>query len=168
MRALCGLRVCVVSDGDAAGEDMGFMTLATEELEGLFGKIRAKHGSLASMFTDASCTGELYVTGFSMGGALAQIFSYMANLPSDPLKLHVNVAELYLFGSMPSAMTPLSNGQSADGCFKGTSYYNLVPAGVAAGYSAHTMRAALLRLTVAVPIHARLHACMHAHALSSL
>ena len=53
-----------------AGEDMGFITLATEELEGLLGSVRKRHGSLASMFTNAQCTGELYVTGFSMGETL--------------------------------------------------------------------------------------------------
>lgn len=97
------------------------MTGLTEELEVIFGLIRAKHGSLKTWA--ATCTGDLYLAGHSMGGGMASIWAYLANLLSDPLGMGKTVSGVFLFSPMPASTSNLQNGQSADGCFQGAIYY---------------------------------------------
>jgi hypothetical protein len=114
--------------------DVGLSEGLTEELEVILIAIRDRHGSLASW--TASCPGAFTVTGHSMGGGMAAILGYLANLAGDPLNMNKRVSQLLLFAPMPPATTPLTDGQSEGGCFSGTHYYTFVPAGVAAGYGA--------------------------------
>lgn len=103
------------------GVNVGFMTGLTEELEVILTEIRQQHGSLADFA--GSCPGSLSVSGHSMGGGMAAIFAYLANLPSDPLSMGKHVSQTFLFGANPPATTKLENAQSEDGCFEGASYY---------------------------------------------
>ena len=116
--------------GVSAGLSQGLI----DELDVFLDHISDKYGSLAAW--TATCPGDLYLAGHSMGAGIAAVLGYMANLKSDPLGLKKPVTELYLFAAMPPATTELTNEQSADGCFAGSNYYTRTPAGVVPGYPA--------------------------------
>jgi len=73
----------------------------------------------------SSCASSFIVTGHSLGGAVAQLFSVIVNKKDNPLGWKRKVDALYVFGSTPIAKTRLSNEMSADGCFPGGSYVNV-------------------------------------------
>jgi hypothetical protein len=73
---------------------------------------------------EASCPNAFVVTGHSLGGAMAQLFSVLVNRQDDPLKWSRKVDALYTIGSIPVSKVQLTNGQRPDGCFKGKSIYN--------------------------------------------
>lgn len=108
------------------------MTHYIDELEPFLSLFRTKHGSLSAWAK--TCPGRLFVAGHSMGGAMANLFAYWSNHPSDPLDLGKTVTGLYLFGADPITPTPLTNGQRDDGCFDGALYYAQALAGVIPGY----------------------------------
>ena len=112
----------------------GFSQGLTDELEVFLDHITTEYGSLTAF--GASCPGNLYLAGHSMGGGIAAVLGYMANLKSDPLALGKPVAGLYLFAAMPPATSQLTNEQSADGCFAGSNYYTRSLEGVVPGYPA--------------------------------
>merc|ERR1719329_1915659 len=62
------------------------------------------------------CPGSLTVTGHSLGGGLAQLFSAALNHPDDALNAGLHVDAVYTFGAMPVAHESLANG--VDGCFQ--------------------------------------------------
>lgn len=93
-----------------------------------------KHGDLATWAQ--TCTGRLYLAGHSMGGAMSSLLAYWANHPSDPLGMGKTVTGLYTFSADPVSRTALTNGQRADGCFDGVSYYPRALAGLIPGYTA--------------------------------
>ena len=64
-------------------KEVGLWGGFTRELETILTVIRENYGTLAAWA--ATCTGKLFVTGHSMGGALASMFAYLANLKKDPL-----------------------------------------------------------------------------------
>lgn len=115
---------------------VGFAKGLTLELQAILDQITAKHGSLAT-FASTMCKGELHVTGHSMGGGVATILAYLANLDSDPLAMRKPVSKVYLFSSMPVAATDQlinEHGKAAtgNGCFEGASYYTRWPTGLGA------------------------------------
>lgn len=73
---------------------------------------------------DVSCPNAFVVTGHSLGGAMAQLFSVLVNRQDDPLKWSRKVDALYTIGSMPISKVQLTNGQRPDGCFNGKNIFN--------------------------------------------
>merc|ERR1719387_2895350 len=72
------------------------------------------------------CTGGLTVTGHSLGGGLAQMFSMVINKKDDPMNAKLTVNSLYTFGAMPIFAKNAGNGgndKAADGCFSGAQYW---------------------------------------------
>jgi hypothetical protein len=101
------------------------------ELEVILTSIREKYVTLSAWA--ATCPGRLHVAGHSMGGAMAAMFAYLANLNSDPLDMKKPVSMVFLFVAMPPAEKSLTNDQSSDGCFTGVSYYTRALAGIVPG-----------------------------------
>mmetsp|Transcript_39948 Transcript_39948/g.66000 ORF Transcript_39948/g.66000 Transcript_39948/m.66000 type:complete len:325 (-) Transcript_39948:264-1238(-) len=71
------------------------------------------------------CTGPLIVTGYALGGGLAQLFSLALNNEAFPLAVGLKVDFLYTFGAMAVIADAAANGnkKSSDGCFAGTQYW---------------------------------------------
>lgn len=70
------------------------------------------------------CTGgKLTVTGHSLGGGLAQIFSLAINKKDDPLNAKLVVDRLYTFGAMAISAADGNNDKAADGCFPGAQFW---------------------------------------------
>mmetsp|Transcript_142007 Transcript_142007/g.245923 ORF Transcript_142007/g.245923 Transcript_142007/m.245923 type:complete len:315 (+) Transcript_142007:65-1009(+) len=71
------------------------------------------------------CGGSLIVTGHSLGGGLAQLFSLALNNEAFPLAVGLKVDFLYTFGAMAVIADAAANGnkKSSDGCFAGTQYW---------------------------------------------
>jgi len=67
---------------------------------------------------------KLTSTGHSLGGALASVFAYVANLPSDPMGLKKTVDKLVTIGAVPPTEVPLTNGVNND-CFPGSRFINV-------------------------------------------
>ena len=103
------------------------------ELDVLLDLLVRGHGNMTAMLN--TCPGELYVAAHGMGGAVAQLFAWLANRDDDPLRMNKKVTKLHTFGSPPVANFPLTNeaweeqGQP-EGCFAGTHWYTRVPEGV--------------------------------------
>lgn len=72
-----------------------------------------------------NCTGELTVTGHSLGGALAQLFSLAVNHHGDPLQTGgLTVHKLYTFGAMSAIDWAQGlNNKTEDNCFAGAQIY---------------------------------------------
>jgi hypothetical protein len=102
------------------------------ELEIILTSIREKYTTLAAWA--ATCPGRLHVAGHSMGGGMAAIFAFLANMNSDPLGMKKPVSRVFLFAPMAPATTTLYNERSSDGCFTGGSYYTRALAGVVPGF----------------------------------
>jgi len=87
------------------------------ELEGL---IKVMNFSLIRR----TCTNKaLTVTGHSLGGGLAQLFSLVLNQVGDPLNAGIKVDFLYTFGGMSVGTTDLPNHGSPSGCIRGSQFY---------------------------------------------
>lgn len=72
----------------------------------------------------SSCTGPLTVTGHSMGGGLAQLFTLAINKEGDPLSANLKVDFLYTFGAMSATIgNGVNDKNKAGGCFAGAQYY---------------------------------------------
>mmetsp|Transcript_130516 Transcript_130516/g.230671 ORF Transcript_130516/g.230671 Transcript_130516/m.230671 type:complete len:202 (-) Transcript_130516:220-825(-) len=71
------------------------------------------------------CGGSLIVTGHSLGGGLAQLFSLALNNEAFPLAAGLKVDFLYTFGAMAVIADAEANGnnKASDGCFAGTQYW---------------------------------------------
>lgn len=72
----------------------------------------------------ATCTKSIMVTGHSLGGALAQLFSLLVNKKSDPLGADITADLLFTFGTMPISTDDQVNDKSANGCFDGMHFFN--------------------------------------------
>ena len=59
------------------------------------------------------------VTGHSLGGGLAQMFTMALNSNADLLKAGFTADSLYTYGAMPVSAVGTKNDQAADGCFSG-------------------------------------------------
>ena len=119
---------------DFYGQKDTINAMIAAEVEVILGEIRKKHGTLKAWA--ATCPGKLYLSGHSMGAAMAQVIGYLANLNSDPLGMKKPIAAMYLLGPPGVATKALHNGQSSDGCFDGFIYYATVPEGFLPGYGA--------------------------------
>ena len=119
---------------DFYGQKDTINAMIAAEVEVILGEIRQKHGTLKAWA--ATCPGKLYLSGHSMGAAMAQVIGYLANLNSDPLGMKKPIAAMYLLGPPGVATKALHNGQSSDGCFDGFIYYATVPEGFLPGYGA--------------------------------
>jgi len=76
-------------------------------------------------FIRGACTGKtLTITGHSLGGGLAQLFSLLLNKAGDPLKAGIKADFLYTFGAMSVGTVNLPNDVAQDGCMKGEQFYN--------------------------------------------
>jgi len=76
-------------------------------------------------FIRGACTGKIFiVTGRSLGGGLAQLFSLVLNKAGDPLKAGIKADFLYTFGAMSVGSMDLSNDAAQDGCMKGLQFFN--------------------------------------------
>jgi len=76
-------------------------------------------------FIRGACTGKIFiVTGHSLGGGLAQLFSLVLNKAGDPLKAGIKADFLYTFGAMSVGSMDLSNDAAQDGCMKGLQFFN--------------------------------------------
>jgi len=101
-------------------EQWGFTGLHSglvTELEGLIGMMNftAMH---------AECNVSLSVTGWSLGGALAQMFAVLMNAKHNPLHSDLKVNQVYSFGAYaPMVGSEATNDQAADGCFAGNQYF---------------------------------------------
>jgi len=67
----------------------------------------------------SECTGTLTVTGHSMGGGLAQLFSLAINKDGDPLGANLKVDFLYTIAALSVTDTEEENDKSPDHCFAG-------------------------------------------------
>jgi hypothetical protein len=67
--------------------------------------------------------GKLTVTGHSLGGGLAQMFSLAISKMDDPLNAKLTVTSLYTFGAMAISANDTSNDKAADGCFPGAQFW---------------------------------------------
>merc|ERR1719231_1207919 len=101
------------------------------ELEVILTSIREKYVTLSAWA--ATCPGRLHVAGHSMGGGMAAMFAYLANLNSDPLDMKKPVSRVFLFNPLSPAENSLTNDRSSDGCFTGVSYYTRALAGIVPG-----------------------------------
>jgi len=111
----------------------GLHTGLVRELEGLIELMdfNAMH---------AECSDSLSVTGWSLGGSLAQLFAVVMNAAHNPLHSDLRVKSVHSFG----AFAPMSDGndqaarndQAADGCFAGNQYYVAYPSKATGGYAA--------------------------------
>jgi len=95
------------------------------EFKGLLHPMLSKGEPLLKDVVEDSCKSSFVVVGHSIGGALGQLFAAIVNRRDDPLSWPRKVDALYLFGSTPVARTRLRNDQSADGCFRDKSHYNV-------------------------------------------
>merc|ERR1711971_214495 len=95
------------------------------EFKGLLHATLSQGKPLLKDVVEDSCKSSFVVVGHSLGGALGQLFAAIVNRRGDPLSWPRKVDALYVFGSTPIARTRLRNDQSADGCFRGKSYYNV-------------------------------------------
>jgi len=98
------------------------------ELEGLIGLM-----DFNAMHTE--CSVSLSVTGWSLGGSLAQLFAVLMNAAHNPLHSDLRVASVYSFGAFAPMSSDMRNDQAADGCFAGNQYYAAMDDGTG-GYAA--------------------------------
>lgn len=84
------------------------------ELEPLVNLIGADFANIRS-----DCYRSLTVTGHSLGGGLAQLFSMAINKQGDPLGANLTVDYLYTTGAMAVVDNAEGNDKSPDGCFAG-------------------------------------------------
>merc|ERR550525_787732 len=73
-------------------------------------------------FLKSNCAGGVHVTGHSLGGAIAAVFSACANSASNPFGFRVNF--LWNYAGPGVSQSPLTNGQSSNGCFEGARFWN--------------------------------------------
>lgn len=75
-------------------------------------------------FLQNNCS-DIFVTGHSLGGAVATILATCANTVGDPLsqRLGFTVSKLYTIGAPCVAKTQVKNGRSKSGCFDGARFY---------------------------------------------
>lgn len=115
----------IVNDFDSStttfqGVD-GVHSGVARELEELLDAMEKK---AAKDFISEHCASSFVVSGHSLGGAVAQLFSVLVNRRLNPLGWMRKVDAVYVFGSMPVAKTHLDNEMREDGCFPGGSYVN--------------------------------------------
>ena len=123
-----GHHVPKVNDETVYGEYLGITGIAkrwAEELDTMIDGIVKLHGNMSNF--GSSMKGRLHVTGHANGGTLAAIFAYFANHKDEPMQFNKPVTTLTVYGVPPSANFSMDNGQRADGCFEGTSYYTRLP-----------------------------------------
>jgi len=98
-------------------------------IQGVHGGAVAELEPLVSKFDfnqmKSVCTGPLIVTGHSLGGGLAQLFSLALNNEAFPLAAGLKVDFLYTFGAMAVIADAEANcnNKASDGCFAGTQYW---------------------------------------------
>jgi len=109
--------------------NMNWGTIDKWGIQGVHGGAVAELEPLVSKFDfnqmKSVCTGPLIVTGHSLGGGLAQLFSLALNNEAFPLAVGLEAAYLYTFGAMSVVANSMENGnhKSRDGCFAGTQYW---------------------------------------------
>jgi hypothetical protein len=73
----------------------------------------------------SECSNQLWVVGHSLGGALAEIFSYCVN--HDPTYFRnftiPEVHRIYTFGAPGVSINQLTNAKNGGGCFGGTRFF---------------------------------------------
>ena len=73
---------------------------------------------------NSTCNTSVMVTGHSLGGGLAQMFTMALNSNADLLKAGFTADSLYTYGAMPVSAVGTKNDQAADGCFPGALFFN--------------------------------------------
>mmetsp|Transcript_149701 Transcript_149701/g.272139 ORF Transcript_149701/g.272139 Transcript_149701/m.272139 type:complete len:315 (+) Transcript_149701:71-1015(+) len=109
--------------------NMNWGTIDKWGIQGVHGGAVAELEPLVSKFDfnqmKSVCTGPLIVTGYALGGGLAQLFSLALNNEAFPLAAGLKVDFLYTFGAMAVIADAEANcnNKASDGCFAGTQYW---------------------------------------------
>lgn len=124
----CSLAFMGSEHDDDFGNVVAYSPISKWGISGVHSGVAAELERLVNLmdFTQirSLCTGPFTVTGHSLGGGMAQLFSLAINKEGDPLSANLKVDFLYTFGAVSATAGNDGNDKNkADGCFAGAQYY---------------------------------------------